>query len=92
MASWWCPQDLGTIYRPDTKWGLDSVSQVLLPVLTLNFVECFGNEKGITSITSSWMSRDFCSIYRPETKMGQGLIRASVIQLFSVNVNIMLLL
>ena len=36
MTSSWLSHDLGTIYRPGTKWGLDLISQVLQALLSTN--------------------------------------------------------
>ena len=38
MTSLWWPRDLGTMYKPGRKRGLDFVSQVLYGVLTASFV------------------------------------------------------
>ena len=42
VTSYRWPHDLGTIYRPYAKWGLDCVSQVLPVALTSNCVRYVG--------------------------------------------------
>ena len=40
MTSSWLSHDLGTIYIPGTKWGLDLISQVLQALLSTNYLRC----------------------------------------------------
>ena len=69
MSSW-LPCDLTTIYRLDTKWGIDLVSDVLLAQMTSNIFRYVRLRKNFINdfITT------VCLSHEPDTKWGQGLV------------------
>ena len=74
--SLWLPCDLTTIYRLDTKWGIDLVSDVLLAQMTSNIFRYVRLRKNFINdfITTVCLSHEPATTYRPDTKWGQGLV------------------
>ena len=64
---------MATIYRPDTKWGPDLVSQVLHAPLPSNFFKYVGVTKDFISDVM-YLPGDFGTICRPCKKWGPELI------------------
>ena len=63
MTSSWLSRKLSTIYRQDTKWGPDLMSQVLQVLQLSNFVGI----EDMTQKAQGWCHHDSRGL-RPDTK------------------------